>query len=445
MATEQPKKIACSRRKQKGCEEVLDKCTWDGVKCTNKSHSVPVKAPTVKPQVPAVPTTPAVPVKPQVPAVPTAPVKVPTVKPQVPQVPTVKPQTTPIPSQAQLLKEIPHRHCAYYASAPRISAKLTHRAAVDMKGCLKEPYDPKYRATTNVHLGQRKLMLSEIQLLLEYYKTSHEPPMVVYIGSAPGTHLLFLSKMFPDVFFILYDGAVFDQRLKKYPKSFEIHEGPAGFFTTEKCHQLKKRLDAQLRPVIFVSDIRLGENDNAMFEHGVTRDMELQQEWVQILRPRLSLLKFRMSYHMKHGESLKYLKGTILYGVWPKQQSGETRLLVEQKDAGTLIDYDFKEYEEAMFFHNKYTRSYCFPVDDAFKKYMAPPKNIYCPCYDCMSELRILNQYSKLFNAPLDKTIKYFGSAMNPEHQPVFLNTQDAQKVGPFKPIDPEIARVCGN
>jgi hypothetical protein len=313
-----------------------------------------------------------------------------------------------------------------------------------MDGCLKEPYNSKYRAATNVHLGQRKLMLSEVQMLLEYYKKSRSPPIVVYIGAAPGTHLLYLSEMFPDVSFILYDGARIDRQLKAWPRVYEIHEGRDGFFTNEKCHQLKKRLAAQKRPVLFVSDIRLAEEDDTKFEHNVTRDMELQKEWVQILKPTLSLLKYRMSYHMKHGESLRYLKGTILYGIWPKQQSGETRLLVEKEDTGKEINYDFKDYEESMFFHNKFVRSYCFPISDELKQFMRPPKNIYCPCYDCVSELLILQEYSQLFAQPLAATVDYFGKVMNPGHKPAFLTSREVRGLpGALKPIDGEVKRVC--
>ena len=135
--------------------------------------------------------------------------------------------------------------------------------------------------------------------------------------------------------------------------------------------------------------------------------MEWQQEWVEVLKPKMSLLKFRMSYHMKHGDKLTYLKGDILYGIWPKATSGETRLLVRKKDIGKPIQYDFQAYEETMFFHNKYIRSHCFhnisPDIKAFIETQNKTHN-YCPCYDCVAELSVLSEYCKLVGFKLDQS-----------------------------------------
>ena len=282
------------------------------------------------------------------------------------------------------LTNLKNRHCMYYTN----KYDLTHQTKVKLSSVLKETYDSKYKSLTNIHLGQRKLLLSEIQLLTEYYSNHKKDPILLYIGAAIGSHLLILHELFPNVHFILYDGAAFDKRLDKYPEVFEIHTGKDGFFTTELCKTLKDKY----KPLIFVSDIRLGEED---FEKGVMRDMISQKEWIQILKPELSLVKFRMPYSLKHGETLEYLKGDILYGVWPKETSGETRLLIRKENVKKLKQYDFKSYEEVMFFHNKYTRPFCFDIIEQYEKYT----DTYCPCYDCISELVALDNYSKVHKA----------------------------------------------
>jgi hypothetical protein len=270
-------------------------------------------------------------------------------------------------------------------------------------------------------MGQRKLMLSEIQLLTHYYKTNKIHPKLVYVGAAPGIHLTTLSTMFPHVKFILYDGAKFHDSLKKH-HAFEIHEGKEGFFTDDTCKAIKNRFNSN--NLIFVSDIRLGEDD---FEEGVERDMESQKNWVKMLKPKLSLLKFRMSYNMKHGDTIDYIKGELLYGIWPKPLSGETRLLIEQKDALKIQVYDFKDYEEILFYHNKNKRPFCLSkIPKEFNEYITSNNNIYCSCYDCILELSILNNYCQLFNKSLNTIITLFGNAMNWQKKVAFQNKRDA-------------------
>jgi hypothetical protein len=280
----------------------------------------------------------------------------------------------------------------------------------------KEAYDHNYRSKTNVHMGQRKLLLSEIQLLTKYYQLHEIHPTVLYVGAAPGTHLLTLSDLFPNVKFILYDANKFDFNLRKKPNIFKLYNE---YFTDEKCDKIKEN------QLIFISDIRLSAKNQAAFDNGVMRDLELQKNWVQTLKPVMSLLKFRMSYQMKHGDKLSYMKGDILYGIWPKPQSGETRLLVYKNDIQNIIDYDYQAYEESMFYHNKYRRAFCKnDIPDKFKEYIIH-QNIYCSCYDCISELNILDEYAKLFDLNLRNVITIFGTRMNWNKTLAFQKNRD--------------------
>ena len=59
---------------------------------------------------------------------------------------------------------------------------------------------------STVHWGQRKLLLSEIEFLTRY---SQDGMTVVYAGAAPGTHISYLSELFPSLRFVLVDPADF--------------------------------------------------------------------------------------------------------------------------------------------------------------------------------------------------------------------------------------------
>ena len=328
------------------------------------------------------------------------------------------------------ISKITNKHCREFDTS---STKYMYCDQVNLNTLYKEKRHPSgyYKDVPcnqlpsfyfNVHLGQRKLMLSEMQVLLKYYEINPEKhPVVLYIGSAPGIHLLTLSNMFPNVKFILYDGAKIYTPLKKHPK-FEVHDSTTGvpkkendgFFTTEKCNKIVKKLD--IDSLIFICDIRLSEEE---FEKGVIRDMELQKTWMIILKPFLSLVKFRLPY----GESiteLSYFKGEIFYGIWPPLLSTETRLMVYQKDIienNTML-YNIDDYEGIMYYHNKYIRPRCQSIiPKIFSKYILAKNNIYCSCYDCISELNVLNKYSMMAEIPLDNTIKWFGIGINTNHK----------------------------
>jgi hypothetical protein len=285
--------------------------------------------------------------------------------------------------------EMSHRHCEYVTSSkynipfsPVLSNK--HMEKYDEKLNLKD---------VNDHKGQRKLLLSEIQLLTMYYAKNKVHPTVVYVGSAPGSHLMYLSFLFPGVKFILYDGAPMDNKLRDFPNRYEMYRE---FFTDEVCEKLKER---KIENLLFVSDIRLGSDNKKKFEDQVSRDNEAQLGWAKILKPKYSLLKFRLPFTLKHGQSITYAKGKIMLQMWPPSSSTETRLLVSKANLSVKQEYDFKTYEESLFFHNKYARNYCFPKSVLPKEaaeLVSGADNQYCTCYDCMGEIYTFTDYLKL-------------------------------------------------
>jgi hypothetical protein len=304
---------------------------------------------------------------------------------------------------------------------------MTHRAEIDLESCLRAPYSKPVAdalARHNKHLGQRKLLLSEVQLLTAYYARHKVHPLVVYIGAAPGIHTAFLLQLFPHLRFVLYDGADFDRRV--------LHATPemraAIVIRQELFNGLPRAgperqalLDGwglkKKQPLVLISDIRSGASDTRSstaryltFEAQVAQDMRLQRSWVEQLRPTMSLLKFRLPYTTPAGDKIPYLPGTLLFGIWPKPDSGETRLLVRDADLDRGdAQYDFTAYEQVLFFHNVYTRSACFAravppsaarlVSKQGTGQVAPPPSTpapapaYCTCYDCVAELKVYAEY----------------------------------------------------
>jgi hypothetical protein len=187
-------------------------------------------------------------------------------------------------------------------------------------------------------------------------------------------------------------------------------------FTDDTCRELHKRFAKTPDvDIVFVSDIRLSGDTHKKFEEQVERDNALQLGWMKILKPKYSLIKFRLPYNLEHGQSINYVKGKVMFQMWPPPTSGETRLLVTRANITTTQKYDYKNYEETLFFHNKWARRYCFPLASVFddkkeqeivSKIIYAKNNSYCTCYDCMAELYALQEYVKLSESGTIKSIK---------------------------------------
>jgi cap2 methyltransferase len=91
------------------------------------------------------------------------------------------------------------------------------------------------------HWGQRKLLFSEIEFLTLY---GEKDISCIYAGAAPGTHIKYLSNLFPEVKFILVDPSQFT--VKSNDKITLIED-----FFTDKIAEKYSDI-----PNLFISDIR---------------------------------------------------------------------------------------------------------------------------------------------------------------------------------------------
>jgi hypothetical protein len=223
------------------------------------------------------------------------------------------------------------------------------------------------RPKTVEHLGQRKLLLSEIEFLTHNLK---EGDTVVYAGSAPGVHLVIIADMFPGIKLILYDPNRFVPVVKSITK--EVY---TEYFTDKIATKLASEIPGE--KMLFISDIRTEPTDA-----GVTKDMKMQQKWIEIMKPRKSLLKCRLPYGKG---KFTYFKGKFWIQCFAPQTSTETRL--ELEGVPEMVEYDNKKYEDQMFYFNTMKRA-------MYYKHRMTSLG-YDHCYDCSAELFILREYVK--------------------------------------------------
>lgn len=82
-------------------------------------------------------------------------------------------------------------------------------------------YIPHFREfITNLHYGQRKLFLNELQFLTKYCSLlnkkldNYQTEYVIYAGAAPNNHIYFLYQLVPNIKFILIDPSPFNIFIK---------------------------------------------------------------------------------------------------------------------------------------------------------------------------------------------------------------------------------------
>lgn len=239
------------------------------------------------------------------------------------------------------------------------------------------------RLRLQIHIGQRKLLLNEIEFLTLYGDLSKK---VLYVGSTPGYHIRLLAKMFPEHHFTLYD-----------PRDFGVKEGKQitlrqQWFTEDDAKEWAAT------PHLFISDIRNAETyvrgkataqDDA-HEDEIAKDMEMQKTWVEIANPLMAMLKFRLSWK---DATQEYFDGKVYIQPWAYKGSTETRLITDGK---TYKTWDARKYERQMYRHNAVTRIAYYDIDPHIVAKVPGMDH----CYDCKSEVEILTAWATKFNKP---------------------------------------------
>jgi cap2 methyltransferase len=262
-------------------------------------------------------------------------------------------------------------------------------------------YEPQcsgiYSTGANVHAGQRKLLISEIEFLTRVHIQraienpdikADAPFLCVYAGACPCTHLHVLMSMFPNVAFILVDPAFskskhvdeirkFDKnRVVIWEENFGEHiidvihawigvrnfkDGtaqfesiPATYFPYFKDLYGLPLVDWESREdILFISDIRLDARDEAAIES----DMDLQALCFHKLRAINGLLKFRLPYVTEEWASnwrqnqfkRVYLEGEVHMPIWGPRSTTECRLFVQRNCGVSVYDPILHECQLAGF------------------------------------------------------------------------------------------------
>jgi hypothetical protein len=230
-------------------------------------------------------------------------------------------------------------------------------------------YSNNYINKSCVHIGQLKLLHSEIKLIEQTlyelwgegrlsmkgkkYGECDRPIVVIAPGGAAGHHFMHSTILLPTIKFELYDPNPFDEQLVEHPNISTF----SGYFTDDTAKMLKDKYSKD-HVIIIVSDIRTADHKNSSkdkVEEDVYNDMKMQDRWFRIINPDFCIYKFRTEYNYNQ-EIKPYngLKGKLYFQVTQPPNSSELRLLA-RKDC-PQHDYDPKRIEKICAYHNRVSR-----------------------------------------------------------------------------------------
>lgn len=248
---------------------------------------------------------------------------------------------------------------------------------------------------SNIHYGQRKLLLNEM-LFLSLYKLQYKPdilentkfitceevagqfknmpkvpqskkiPLVVYAGAGgTGQHMIYECKLFKGAMFYCYDMSDFDNNLQdevsagNYPnlllhKQLFLDDDRDYFAVLSK----EKGYD-----VYFMSDIRSvgGPVSFEEKEERVNIDNQMQYNWVETIRPIVAHLKWRIPYTLKETNIME--PAVFMLEPWVGADSGELRQMIERPLDGKSYNYDtitIEYIQSRMVMLNNIIKQYAF-------------------------------------------------------------------------------------
>jgi len=240
------------------------------------------------------------------------------------------------------------------------------------------------------HLGQLKLLLSEIEFLTPY---KYKSITLIYAGAAPGIHISCLVRMFPLVHFVLID-----------PNKSMMSAMKIDNVTVLEC-EMTESLAGELKGkygtnIVFVSDVRVGPTSERELDidqqRRIHRDMLSQMQWFFILDPLAGIFKFRLPWDME--PSTEYLDGLIYLPVFGRFLTHESRLVVQR--GAQMKTYNNARYEGQMAFFNQKLRTAIYPGGRCYdctvfraiiKGYLEKPvvdKDVEMMCSDIENELK---------------------------------------------------------
>jgi hypothetical protein len=186
----------------------------------------------------------------------------------------------------------------------------------------------------NCHFGTIKLFYSELEFLLKCSRYINiDECLVLYIGAQPGYRLkhLFIKEYFPNIKMLLYDPLKFDI---EEDEQIIIKSGKDGWFDDDKIEEVLKIANG--RKILYISDIRISDDDDYKRELLIYKDLIKQQKWAVNMGAEFILLKFRLFFYQEdpkeidfiNNDNINEIKDKVIFKLDDKKQKNNTNWML---------------------------------------------------------------------------------------------------------------------
>ena len=234
------------------------------------------------------------------------------------------------------------------------------------------------------HFSSLQLCFIETEAIMAATARIPDLKYVLYVGAAPGDHIVALMELFPNLEFHLFDSA---PSLVKAQMSKCAEKSPDRVLIYERAFTDHDAAvwGGSMAKTIFICDVHSGSGGRGQLEFSaeIEINMDRQRDWWVMMQPAASLLKFRLpqgsgDYH--------YLDGKLLLQPFGPATS-EGRLLV-WKGAGPR-QYSLESYWSYFRWLNGAVRGRS-TYDHGLAASLVPG---ICNCFDCARTVQILREY----------------------------------------------------
>jgi len=214
----------------------------------------------------------------------------------------------------------------------------------------------------SAHWGQLKLHINEVEFLAlclrVYPLDTIRAAKVVYAGSARGTHIICLSRMFPMFSFHLWDPSRYDNQLIKYGGEY-----PERIQIFNKLFDEKAAASYRMTKVFFISDVRRSAVSKEDSKVGalIDEDHQLQRMWVDTIQPLATMLKFNPPRPDHYDKPYEYYAGINTLQPFGPNKSTESRLIFFNP---SIKPYDLDVYDKQFMHLNTRMRNLTLPIDE---------------------------------------------------------------------------------
>lgn len=217
-----------------------------------------------------------------------------------------------------------------------------------------------------------RLLLAEINFITIYVNKNEKNIRIIYMGAAPGFHLVKLMKLYPFILFDLYDDQDLHPDLNRY-----IDENPhqVTFYKELLIPSVAEKYKEYDDDIYLITDHREvkymkdpmfhGDNEAKMNwqvgkEESYLRDMEIQKEICLTLKPIYACLRFRPPHYYSSGPMkltddkrpiFEYFTGVIWLMIFNDYKSTESRLITNDFE-NIQCGWNYQTYQYRLNFFN---------------------------------------------------------------------------------------------